>query len=276
MNDPGVTPSVGIITPTTGAVELEDCLRSVRRQSYPHIVHYIVVDGPEHEHKVRMHLGDFTDNVRVLTLPEPTGNSGYYGHRIYAALPYLVNTDFVSFLDEDNWYEPTHIQSLVELTARHRLEWAYSLRNVVSKDGTFLCEDNCDSLGLWGQWYSEHNHIDTSCYFLKREIACKGSAIWNRKGYSEAELDPDKEFCKWLIGYSIRGYTTGNYTVNYRLGSSEDTIHKEFFIQGNEVMRDTYKHFPWRTSKLDSICQEKRRRRLITRYEDESDCLLRW
>lgn len=258
-------PSVAVITPTIGSEELAECIESISRQIYKNIIHYVVVDGQHFLDKVNSVLSKVSNSERVklVVLPENTGGQGYYGHRVYGAFPYLVNSDFVSFLDEDNWFDDDHISKLVDLVLEKKLEWAYSLRKVMSKNGDFICNDDCDSLGIWGKWLSEQNHIDANCYFLKRELAIRSSTIWNRKGYSSDILNPDKALCRWLLNNELKGYTTGSYTMNYRLGSSDNSATTKYFLDGNIAMRNKYKYFPWTNGHLHEIRPAINFRRII-------------
>ena len=114
MQDPTreFSPTVGIITPTTGDQTFGVCVESIAAQDYPNLHHYIVVDGPMHEAKVRAILGDkIRPRVTVIVLAENTGRGGYYGYRIYGSIPLQINTDFVCYLDEDNWLNKNHVSS---------------------------------------------------------------------------------------------------------------------------------------------------------------------
>jgi hypothetical protein len=260
-------PSVSVITPSIGSDDLKTCAESVAAQSHLNLKHYIVIDGIEFLDRVMGVLGDLSSIVSVVTLPENTGAYGFRGHRIYAALPYLLNTDYVSYLDEDNWFDKDHITYLIDVVLKFDLDWAYSLRKICSKSGQFVCKDDCDSLGIWGQWYGNQNHIDSNCYLLKRALACEASHIWYRKGYSDDILDPDKALCRWLLNQKIKGFTSGAYTVNYRLGSTEETVGKNYFIEGNQLMAKLYKYFPWNSSNLDHINEKILLRRILSQTE---------
>ena len=109
---------VTIITPTIGSPKLIDAVNSVSKQTYGNIKHLIVVDGREYAAPVFEQLGQpDRQGTKVVITPENTGKTGgnFYGHRIYAAYPHLLNSDYILFLDEDNWYEPDHVESLVSL-----------------------------------------------------------------------------------------------------------------------------------------------------------------
>ena len=160
-----------VITPTTGAPELIDAINSVSAQTYKDVDHLIVVDGANFTERTNQTLSDgkiFTcGNIIRLDLPFNTGGNGFYGHRIMAAFSHLVNHDVVLFLDQDNWFEPTHIETLVNEIKMFNLDWAYSLRKIYDKDKTYICDDNCESLGRWPVWVNDDAFlIDSSSYCL--------------------------------------------------------------------------------------------------------------
>ena len=102
---------VTVITPTIGSPKLLDAITSVLNQTYK-CNHVIVVDGRDYANQV-LNIID-PRLVNIVVSPENTGKTGgnFYGHRIYAAYPHLINSDYILFLDEDNWYEPNHVETL--------------------------------------------------------------------------------------------------------------------------------------------------------------------
>ena len=110
--------TVTVITPTIGLPKLLRALYSVQNQTYKHHQHLIVADGPEAWENVKnnklMMFNIENNGVAVNVLHENVGKNGFYGHRVYAAFPHLVNSDYIFLLDEDNWYEPDHIETLVK------------------------------------------------------------------------------------------------------------------------------------------------------------------
>lgn len=266
---------IGVITATCGNAKLAECIRSVARQKFTDFHHYIVPDGPEYIKSVEGKIPRKANHQTVVQLPERTGESSYNGHRIYGALPFLINTEYVCYLDEDNTFTPDHLQTLVDLVEGRNLDWAYSLRSVMGQDGCFICRDDCDSLGIWGSWPSAQHHIDTNCYLIRRSIAIELSSIWNRPGYSENHLDPDKAVCRWLLSNRLRGFTTGKYTVKYRLGSSSSSAQAKFYQEGNRVMRSMYRYFPWRSPILETVKVVNDYRRIVARHESLRPEILR-
>lgn len=239
--------SVSVVTPAVGGPCLAQAIASVQAQDYPHLDHLVVVDGAEFADRVRACLPAAPRHpIHVMELPYNTGGEYYNGHRIYGAAPYLVGGHFVAFLDEDNWYEPHHIRSLVAEVARGGLAWAYALRRIVNAEGAFLANDDCESLGQWPAWFrpGEH-HVDTNCYLLRRDVAVATSAIWHRRA---GDLpSPDRALCKRLLDDWPRCGTNGRYTVNYRVEMTPRSATARFFREGNAVMQQRYGgEFPWR------------------------------
>ena len=237
---------VTIITPTTGSNYLDINLNSVSKQTYDNIEHLVVVDGPNYWDKANNVLNNYEDKT-VMYLQENTGADQYNGHRIYGAMPYLVNSDYVIFLDEDNYIEPTHIESLVKVAENN--DWAFSLRQIVDKDGKYICNDDCENLGKWPTCLSEKEFfVDVGAYFLPTKIAVQISPIWYRRArHPDEQPEVDRLLMQVLLDYGFSYDTNGEYTLNYRVGNRADSVQADFFLWGNSKMQEKYNgNFPWR------------------------------
>ena len=236
---------VTIITPTTGSPDLRECIRSVRQQTYKNIEHVILVDGVARWANAENVLSGVqfpasNDNEHVGVLPYATGADGWYGHRVYAASPFIVNADAIIYLDQDNWIEPTHVESLV--AALKDNDWAYSLRKIYDNDGNFICEDNCESLGKWSTWFNKDVfHVDTSCFIVRLNVALQVSLAWYGK------WGQDRVFFHTLKQHFTKFDCTKQHTLCYKLGGNEGSVKKEFFIEGNKKMLEMYNGvLPWK------------------------------
>ena len=103
-------PSVAIVTSTIGRQELSRTIESVKNQTYP-CKHYIFVDGEQFENKVREITAPYADLI-ITYLPMNTGANGWVNSSINTIAPYLIKEDIICYLDDDNWYEPNHIESI--------------------------------------------------------------------------------------------------------------------------------------------------------------------
>lgn len=248
---------VAIVTPTIGSPVLKYCIESVQDQTYDDVVHYVFMDGKEHWKtiqstfiKIDDHMHTTLSNielykpnskikVKTVALEDNVGK-GWYGHRVYAACSFLVNADLICYLDEDNWLEPNHVESMVKTLKQSNADWVYSLRKIHDKQGEYICNDDCESLGKWKVFSEERNHIDTNCYMVKREVALQLGHSWY------AQWGADRQFMNTVMKYAPKYECSGEYTVCYRLDGNQGSVQKQFFLTGNEIMRKKYNDkFPW-------------------------------
>jgi len=227
---------VAVVIPTIGAQHLEQCLDSVLNQTYKDTTIYLFKDG------VSVILPPFVNdvpNIKQIHLDENVGK-GWYGHRVYAACSFLVNADIICYLDEDNYYEPEHIETLVKTISKGN-DWAYSLRNIVDKNGEFICTDDCESLGKWPVYFNnEIFHIDTSCFAVRRDVAVHIGHAWY------GQWGADRQFFGAIKKHYTKFDCTNSYTVNYRLDGNENSVTKDFFKKGNIETRAKYgDNYPW-------------------------------
>ena len=240
--------SAVVIIPTTGADTLAKTIDSVAKQSYTNLTALVVIDGKEHRDKVQKILVRNLSSldIQIVCLSDNVGANGFYGHRVYAGFSHLVNQDFIFFLDQDNWFEPNHVESMIKTIELEDTAWGYSLRNITDKEGNFICTDDCESLGKWEAW-TKCFHIDTNCYCLRNPVAVAIAGAWHG-GWGQ-----DRVVFNALKQYFPAYSCSREYTLNYRLDGNSGSVTKEFFLRGNRLMQEIQKDFlrdngkyPWR------------------------------
>ena len=239
--------AVTVVTPTIGTPHLWQAIESVQAQTYPHVRHLVVVDGAEHRGRVESMLPPNPSRpLNVVVLPNTIGGGGFNGHRVYGATPYLIDSRFVAFLDEDNWLDPDHLVSVMAGITATGASWGFSLRRIVDEEGRFLMDDDCESLGPVGSWLDAAVHlVDANCYVLRRDIALETSLIWYRRAPDEPS--PDIVLCERLLTERPRYAATGRPTVRYRLRGPRAAARADFFRRGNaEMLRRHRGQLPWR------------------------------
>ena len=237
-----MNPLVTIIKPTTGAPCVRQALDSVKNQTYKNIQHLVVVDGVS---TAKIILDDYPDTDKII-LPYATGKDQYNGHRIYGAMTYIAKGDFLCFLDEDNWYEPNHIESLVKILEKGN-KWAYALRKIVNQQGEYICNDDCESLGKWDSVIND-KFVDVNCFMIPRVAALGFSPYWYRRArHPQEQPEVDRILSPFMMQNFKEFDTNGDYTVSYRVASRGDSVQAGFFLNGNEVMSKKYNGvLPWR------------------------------
>lgn len=236
--------SAAVIIPTTGRESLKRAYDSVINQSYTNVDPIVVADGVKEFgyalHKIR--------RDPEYKLHFNTGANHYYGHRIYGALPFLLPHDYVFYLDDDNEFHPDHVATCIDLCETNGLDWCYSFREIYDGD-TFVCNDECESLGKWPLWYNQaFGHINTLCYCIKREVAVQIAPDWHRPLMINGKpvTNADTMVAQALMRRYPRFDCTRKFSVKYRLGSREQTPKAEFFLKGNETYRMMHPEgLPW-------------------------------
>jgi glycosyltransferase involved in cell wall biosynthesis len=240
--------SVTVITPSIGSEKLKDALRSIQSQTYGNITHLVVADGLEEYQDQVLDVIQNTYTVRpnknvvLVSSPENTGRNGFYGHRIYAGYPHLINSDYIFFLDEDNWYEPDHVASLVEVLDRGN-DFAYSLRKIFNPDKSYVADDNCEALGKWPIYFTHNDPqylIDTSAFAFNRKFLQMTCHHWHH-GWGG-----DRNYFYRALSYDPKWDTNYKHTLCYRLDGNPGSVGADFFIKGNDEQLKHYNgELPW-------------------------------
>lgn len=217
--------TVAVVTATTGRKELERTIESVKAQTYP-CKHYVFFDG------CMSTIED--DTLHVCELPVRTGGNGMMNGGVVAASAYLVEEDMMCWLDDDNWFEPNHVESLVE--AKGDKPYAWSLRQLRNVDGSFFANDDFESVG------HHSGFIDLNCYLMDRMVAVQIAPLWYR---TTGELMVGDRFVyQALKENGIANAGSGLYTLNYRLNEKRDL--RAWFFEGNIKSRANHPDgFPW-------------------------------
>jgi glycosyltransferase involved in cell wall biosynthesis len=227
-------PTVAVVTATTGRDTLQLAIDSVADQLYP-CTHYVFSDNADLHSTTKFH-----PNTKFCRLPVKTGGNGMMNGGIVAASAYLVQEDCIAWLDDDNWFEPNHIKSLVDrledLSTLTRPEYAYSLRKLVNVDGSFFDNDDCESLGPYTKF------IDLNCYLMRRQLAVQIAPLWyNTTG---TLMVGDRHVYNCLDQNKLVGVCNGEYSVNYRLSMKNDL--RAFFFENNVKVRAQFAgKLPW-------------------------------
>jgi glycosyltransferase involved in cell wall biosynthesis len=242
-----MNPLVTIVTPTTGNPLLGRAIDSVLEQTYKPIEYIIVIDGWKNEAAAREIIGNAHRMCHVMVLPFPTGISGFNGHKIYGAMNFIARGNYMCYLDEDNYYDPNHIESLVNvLKPEHK--WAYSLRKIVDAQSNIICNDDCESLGPWTNILYD-NLVDVGCYMLGKQAALETAPIWYRRA-RHPDDQPEVDRALYQTLYSLYGEnavaSNKQYTLNYTAGNTVNSVKPEFFIDGNAKMQELVPGYPWR------------------------------
>ena len=234
--------TAAVVTVTNGKRqgELANCIASVKAQTYP-CTHYILCDQDFNKFA---ELKRLYPDVLMCYWDGKIGGNGYAGQRWLAAAPQLITEDVTFFCNDDDWYSPDHVKSIMD-KIDEGYDWAYSLRSVHDKEGNFLFDDNCEALGeLHDTWnIPGHRFVDWCMWGMKTEYLKQLAILLNRP-------DPtvDRQFYQAATRIVPKFASTNKHTFHFRMGGSCG-VQPEFFIEGNKRILEKFDgKLPWITT----------------------------
>ena len=170
---------VAVITTTILRPSLRRAIQSVFDQDYQGRIQILVgVDRKDGDPGIIEELRQACPDNITLTVID-TGystarqNGGIYtsfsGGSMRTVLSYAANSRLIAYLDDDNWFAPTHLSDLLQAVQGNA--WAYSLRWLVDKESQkIICEDDFISVGAGkGIFAKVHGgFVDTNCLIMDK------------------------------------------------------------------------------------------------------------
>jgi hypothetical protein len=216
--------SVVVVTPTIGKPEVVYAIKSVQEQKTSvKVEHLLIVDGPEYLDEFRNKFSDFdwTNDMQFMMLPWNVGANGFYGHRVYAAISHLINADAVMFLDEDNCYGTSHVETCVA-KLNEGYDFVFSHRYIIDQNNVVICRDRFEAIGK-----PPLNLVDTSSYCFRTKFLTTVGHVWHW-GWGA-----DRRFFQLVSSHNFKYASTEKPTLYYRLDGNPNSPKKEFFFEGN-------------------------------------------
>jgi len=234
--------TAAVVTVTNGKrpEELDQCVQSVKKQSYP-CTHYIVTDYWDSFLQIKK----LYPHCRVCYWDDYVGGKDVEGRRLYAASAFLVNEDLVFFCNDDDWYKLNHVQSIME-KIEQGYDWVYTLRSVYDKEGNYLLDDNCEALGELHDCYQApgHRFVDWCMWGMKTPVLKALANVLSEPGWGG-----DRKFYEAARQFFPNFTWSGERTFCFRLGGNEYSVKQDFFEIGNYTMNGKYDNqLPWLTN----------------------------
>jgi Glycosyl transferase family 2 len=158
------SPLVTVCTGTTERPRLlvERCLKSIREQTYKNLQILIIGDHCSDETAER--IAELKDSrIEFYNLPKrgpypPPGTDRWCvaGTNAANATQPLARGKFITYLDDDDRYEPDRIETLLSVAQANRAEFIWHKFWYLQPDGTWT---------LWGNGKFEHGQMGTSMSF---------------------------------------------------------------------------------------------------------------
>ncbi|HEX5392827.1 MAG TPA: sulfotransferase [Rhodocyclaceae bacterium] len=227
--------NVAVVMPTVGRAEILQAVRSVYAQTDAGRIQLLIgVDIPRGDFSQLEALLDEAPSHVTPCLFYPgystsVRHGGMHpardGGTLRSIMSYLANARYLAYLDDDNWWAPNHLQSLLSAVQGHH--WAFALRWFVHPESRIpVCVDDWESVGP-GRGYFKDNFggwVDPNCLLIDK-IACEPALRWwsiPLPGDTNA-MSADRHVYRWLQQNGAPG-ETGLVTTYYAM-QPEDAIH---------------------------------------------------
>jgi hypothetical protein len=210
---------ITIISPTTGKNGLNKLIESLKRQTVPY-THILLWDDkredaflyPDEVCLSTKNPYDLNCNNGNITYSIVVPGSVVQGVAAGSALRSIgllaATTPFVTFGDDDVWYEEGHLESL--LKAVDGKQWAYCKRKIWASDKDYIGIDDFESVGDSPSRKVPYEMVDNNTMIFARRLGTSAAVIYREV----QEYNDDRQMYAFLKQYGGSPGKTDRATVN--------------------------------------------------------------
>ncbi len=181
--------AVAVVMPTILRPCIADAVESIYRQTFAGRIQLMIGVDKAADEAIDLDavLQRRPANISgvVLTLPWSTSirHGGVHpamdGGSLRAILVFMANARHVAFLDDDNSWEPDHLEGVMR--AVQGKAWAYAQRTLIDeRDGAELCVDRWDSVGPnAGRFKAQGGMVDPNCLLIDKVACARAIGRWS-------------------------------------------------------------------------------------------------
>lgn len=205
-----VKPILTVITPTTGKRSLQTLITSIDNQENAmSVVHLLLWDDVRDDHAGPPETYH-SHNRHSLVLPPGTGRNGQApGSQLRAIGLMVARTPWVTFADDDVWWETHHMQALQD--GARGLHWCTTLRTIWGSDGKRIGVDRFESVGDDPTRRISFEMVDNNCMMFRRELGVAAARLYRET----SEYDDDRLMYHFLKRNAGTRGRTGKPTINH-------------------------------------------------------------
>jgi len=211
---------ITIITPTTGKDSLFRLIESIERQkiSWVHILLWdskregtFLYPNPEtYNESCPSDLAGYAQNgLRYcIDIPGSMVQGKAYGSALRAIGLMASNILYVTFADDDVWYENDHLESLMDIVKGRN--WAYCRRNIWANKNEYIGVDNFESVGCSSDRKVPYEMVDNNSMIFSRRFGSSAAVLYRET----KEYDDDRLMYDFLNHHAGSPGKTKKATVN--------------------------------------------------------------
>jgi hypothetical protein len=241
--NPHSAPSdVAVVLQTTLADSLLTAAHSVFRQDFGGRIHLLIgVDISRGDPSMLEAIRAACPDRIMLTILDPGYStsvrhgglySNAYGGSLRTILSMLANSDRIAYLDDNDWYDPTHLRTLSAAMAGK--QWAFSGRWLVDPHTLWpICRDEWDSVGP-GRGINAvrfGGFVHASTLMLDRQACRFALPLWSQALFPDGSGEDRLIFEALHKHFSYAG--SGAYSCYCALNATSigDAHHREEFAR---------------------------------------------
>jgi len=198
------SPLITVITPTTGRESLAKLRDSLKQQkaSYTHL---LLWDATRDE-TARTPDSYKNEVTNSICLPGRMVQGDATGSALRAVGLMAATTRYVTFADDDVWFEKDHFSLLLD--AIESYNWAYSMRKIYSPSGDYIGVDRFESIG--DESALPYDLVDNSSNMFLRQIGVAAAHLYRET----TDYNDDRLMYNFLKRYAGAPAKTNTPTVN--------------------------------------------------------------
>jgi hypothetical protein len=241
-----------VVMATTLRPTMAEALRSVFRQNFGGTVQTLIgLDfAPRDRSCISALCQEIPSNHVVLFFYPGYSTSRRHGglHPTWdggvlrTALSYLAHSRHVAYLDDDNWWDPSHLASMREALSGN--EWAYAYRWFVHPESRRpICKDDWESIGPGrGTFTYMGGWVDPNCLAIDK-LVCEAVLRWWSIPLPKTTraMDADRNVFR-LLSTHFKGVPTNEATVFYAMDETDayhaarvEAIGRERYLASGEA-----------------------------------------
>lgn len=207
---------ISIITPTTGKDSLFTLIESLKGQSVP-FNHILLWDDKREDSylypqpdslAIKNPLDLNSDNTCNIVIRGAFVQGKASGSALRSIGMMLATTPFVTFADDDVWYDKDHLESLWNAVKGNK--WAYCMRRVWASKDECLGIDNFESVGDSPSRKVPYEMVDNNSMIFDRRLGTSAAVLYRET----QEYNDDRLMYGFLKQYGGQPGKTNRATVN--------------------------------------------------------------
>lgn len=201
-----------VITPTIGRASLDRLTESIKLQSLPGLVQHLIMwdDFRLADSKNPDYYNN--EHTQSIIMRENFGKNGNApGSPLRAVALMAADTPWVTFADDDVWWNNDHIENIISTINNHNnINWLSTLRHIWEADSKYIGVDRFESVGDEASRKTPYEMCDNNCMIFKREYGTYAAHLYR----NTVNYDDDRLMYGFLKQHAgIKGYTD-KATVN--------------------------------------------------------------